>query len=194
MADYDAESDLSGDEEMIDNVGNFDLVNIQGAERQRLEEAWRNLAGDSEDDDEFEGFEDVEAYRTPEFLDWAKTENQRDFHQFSEHCGPTRVLDGSGTALDYFQLFYSDQLFSEIVRLTNLNAETKRNANPAQHKGVWSDVTVPEMKAYYGLLLLMEVMKFDRDELYWSQSGNYWTITSKFGDVMPREIFVSDYY
>ena len=100
------------------------------------------------------------------------------------------MFDGSGSALNYFQLFYSDYVFAEIVRLTNLNAQVKRGANPDQHKGVWYDVTMQEMKAYYGMLLLMGVMKFDRDELYWSQSDKHWSISSKFGEIMPRDRFV----
>lgn len=51
-------------------------------------------------------------------------------------------------------------------------------------------MTVPELKAYYGILLLMEVMKFDRDELYWSQSTKHWIIGSYIGEIMPRDRFI----
>jgi hypothetical protein len=60
------------------------------------------------------------------------------------------VLDGSNRPVDYFKLFYSDNVFAEITRLTNLNAATKRARGD---KGVWTDVTVDEIKAYFGILI-----------------------------------------
>lgn len=44
----------------------------------------------------------------------------------------------------------------------------KGGADPDKHKGVWTDVSVAEIKAYYGILVLMDIMNFERDELYWS--------------------------
>jgi hypothetical protein len=55
---------------------------------------------------------------------------------------------------------------------------------------MWKDVTVDEIKAYFGLLILMDTMKFDRDELYWSQSEKHWLLGSKIGEVMSRDKFV----
>jgi hypothetical protein len=77
----------------------------------------------------------------------------------------------SAMILDYFKLFYSDYVFAEITILTNLNAATKRVRGD---KGVWTDVTVDEIKAYFGILIIMDTMTFDRDELYWSQSESHW--------------------
>ena len=65
--------------------------------------------------------------------------------------------------MDYFKLFYSDH--AEITRFTNLNAATKRARGD---KGVWTNVTADEIKAYFGILIIMDTMKFDCDELYWS--------------------------
>lgn len=100
--------------------------------------------------------------------------------------GPTRILDGSRKAVDFYQIFYSDELFEKILEFTNLNAKRKREADPNSHRGVWYDVTLDEIKAFYGISLLTEVMKFDREELYWSNNDEYWLIGSKFGEVMPR--------
>ena len=67
-------------------------------------------------------------------------------------------------------------MFAEITRFTNLNAATKRARGD---KGVWTDVTVDEIKAYFGISIIMDTMKFDRDELYWSQSESHWLLGSK---------------
>ena len=126
-----------------------------------LERFWRNIVGDSDyEDDEIDP---EDAYVVPEFAKWDKTRNVRQL--FSERVGPTRVLDGSNRPVDYFKLFCSDYVFAEITRFTNLNAATKRACGD---KGVWTDVTVDEIKAFFGILIIMDTMKFDCDELYWS--------------------------
>jgi len=40
--------------------------------------------------------------------------------------------------------------------LTNLNTATKRARGD---KGVWTNVTVDEIKAYFGILIIMDTMK-----------------------------------
>lgn len=99
------------------------------------------------------------------------------------------MFDTSTCALEYFQLFCSDEVFEKFVNFTNLNARTKRAADPTQ-KGVWTNVTLPELKAYYGLLILMDIMKFQWDELCWNETQSAWLIGSKFGVVMSRDCFI----
>jgi len=187
MADSDDQSEFSGNE-FIDDVGEFDLVDVNNRTRNDSERLWRNIVGDSDyEDDEFGGFNPEDAYVVPEFVNWDKMRNVRQLHVFSERVGPTRVLDGSNRPVDYFKLFYSDHVFAEITRFTNLNAATKQARGD---KGVWTDVTVDEIKAYFGILIIMDTMKFDRDELYWSQSESHWLLGSKIGEVMSHDRYV----
>ena len=138
MTDSDNQSKFSGDE-FSDDVGEFDLVNLNNRTRNDLERIWRNIVGDSDDeDDEFDGFNPEDAYVVPEFVNWDKTRNVRQLHAFSERVGPTRVLDGYNRPVDYFMLFYSDHVFAQIKRFTNLNVATKRARGD---KGIWTDVT-----------------------------------------------------
>lgn len=171
MAENESERELSGDE-VIDNIGEFHLININANERNALEKQCRHLVGDSDDDDEFEGFEAADVYTDRNFDNWVKTE-------FSERVGPTRIFDTSAKALEYFELFYNDGVFMTIVNYINLNANRKCAAEP-NHKCVWTDVTLSEIKAYYGLTMLMDIMKFERDELYWTDNKDIWVIGSKF--------------
>lgn len=187
MADAESDNDLS-DDETLDNIGVFDLVNINREERIDLERQWHNLVGDSDDEEEFEGFEAADIYVDKTFDAWRRTENERNIHLFTERVGTVRNFDTGATALNYFQCFYTDEVFKKIVEFTNLNADRKRaDVNP---KGVWSDVSVAEIKAFYGLLILMDIMKFDREELYWSDNPSFRLVGSKFGEVMPRDRFV----
>jgi hypothetical protein len=62
MAEDGSENELSGDE-IIDEIGEFDFININRNERNELERQWRNLMKDSDDEEEFEGFNQVFAPR-----------------------------------------------------------------------------------------------------------------------------------
>ena len=195
MADADSENDMSGDE-MLDGVGEFDLLNINQVQRRNLEREWRDLVGDSDDEEEFEGFEPVDVYVNREFDNWRKVEVPRNIIDFDRRVGPVRLFDTSATALNLFQLFYTDEVFHSITNYTNLNALRKRTADHVDvngnqlHKGMWTDVSLPEIKAYYGLLILMDTMKFERDEMYWSESSQYKLVGSRFGEIMPRDRYV----
>ena len=69
MADSDDQSEFSGNE-FIDDVGEFDLVDVNNRTRTDLERLWRNIVGDSDDeDDEFDGFDPEDAYVVPEFVE-----------------------------------------------------------------------------------------------------------------------------
>ena len=183
MADSDSDNNLSEDE-IIDNVGEFDLVNVNNAKRIELERQWQAIVGDSDEEDEFEGWTAADIYVDKTFDQWRKVENPRVLHNFNERVGPVRNFDTSASALNFFQLFYSDDVFENIVNFTNLNANRKRGADP-NHKGKWTDVTVPEIKAFYGILILMDIMKFDREELYWMDSQEFRFVGSKIGEIMP---------
>ena len=64
-------------------------------------------------------------------------------------------------------------MFETKLEFTNMNAMRKRATDPGNNKGVWYNVTIEKIKAYYGVLILMDVITCDRDELYWSQSTEY---------------------
>lgn len=61
--------------------------------------------------------------------------------------------------LGYFQLFFTDELFNEIVAATNAYANEKINRKrPLQQFSIWhgwTDVTATEMKAFIGVILNM---------------------------------------
>ena len=75
------------------------------------------------------------------------------------------------------------------MEYTNLNAASKREHDPDNNRGAWSDTTLEELKAFYGLSLLMGSMQFDREEMYWSNNNKHWLVGSSFGEVMTRTRF-----
>ncbi len=62
------------------------------------------LPGGSDSEGEFEGFEPMESYVTPNFDGWGKNKNPRNIHKFTERTGQTRVLDSSTEAIEFFPL------------------------------------------------------------------------------------------
>ena len=65
------------------------------------------------------------------------------------------------TELEYFQLFFSDDLIGEIVTATNIYvAEKVQKVTPLIKYSVWhswKDVSLEEMKAFFGVILNMSL-------------------------------------
>lgn len=83
--------------------------------------------------------------------------------EFDGRAGPTiREPPGDGQAINYFMMFYDDELLTKIVNWTNVNAERKRNEHPEKHKLTkgsafkWYAVTLDELKAFFGVLMFVE--------------------------------------
>ncbi|KAL1462085.1 hypothetical protein MTO96_027313 [Rhipicephalus appendiculatus] len=64
--------------------------------------------------------------------------------------------------LVYFQQYFSDAVFEELTRYTNIYA--------LQANGVELNCTKNEMKVFFGILMYMGVLKFPRGRMYW-QAG-----------------------
>ena len=76
--------------------------------------------------------------------------------QYTKRPGPVRVIDGSATARELFQIFYTDVVFEKLTTLTNENA-----ADNDKNKGVWWPVTIEEMKAFYGVTIMTDLQTVD---------------------------------
>ena len=91
---------------------------------------------------------------------------------------------------DWLELFLTDQIMSEIVRQTNIyasNSMTLAEMTAAQRRKAWKDVTLSELKDFFGLIFLTGLIH--KPEL-----SDYWTTdealaTPYFGKVMSRNRF-----
>ena len=95
---------------------------------------------------------------------------------FVEPVGPTTPLPSTAQAVDFFGQNFDDDLFRHIVRETNLYASQKRS------KWRWP-LTVPELKAFLGVWIIMGIVKLPRVRDYWSQEpifGEHPVITGAF--------------
>ena len=50
-------------------------------------------------------------------------------------------------------------------------------------------ITLEEIKAYYGLLIMKDILQLDRDAHYWYTGAEYILLSTKFGGVMSRDQF-----
>lgn len=90
------------------------------------------------------------------------------------------MLDSSASVLNYFQIFYSDEIFNHILDCTNRNANKKRAEDANNNKGVWNEVTLEEIKVNNGFLIMMDIIKLDRDDLYWKEGETYFCSELEF--------------
>ena len=89
-------------------------------------------------------------------------------HKYSRRSGPICVLDASNTPLECCRLFYTEQIFWDLVDYANENAKRRKESDPDN----WKMLTVDELKAYYGLVIMKDIIKLDRDAHYWHQGVN----------------------
>ena len=80
------------------------------------------------------------------------------------------------TALDYFNLLFKPEIFSDIKDHTNIQAifkqeEIQRNRNNSEYvDSVWQETTVEELKALFGIKILMGPNPLPEYKLYWHQN------------------------
>jgi hypothetical protein len=92
-------------------------------------------------------------------------------YTFTKNAGPQFHLLPDAEPMDYFSLFFSDEILNSIVVETNRYARHKLSElqlSPRSNWSRWSDVFVPEMKAFLALIINMGLMPLLDIKDYWS--------------------------
>jgi hypothetical protein len=114
-------------------------------------------------------------------------ERKLNAYTFTKNSGPQFHLLPDAEPIYYFSLFFNDELLNSIVVETNRNARHKISElllSPRSIWSRWSDMSVPEMKAFLGLIINMGLMILRDIKDYWSSE---WITQIKFfGDIMCR--------
>ena len=105
---------------------------------------------------------------TPVTDDWSVAEPTSHQFTYTKTPGPksAAICSGNQTAGDLFCRFFTEEVLDLIVSETNGHAETFVSTTPTNRP--WVSVSVPEMTAFIGLLVLMAICKLPRLEMYWS--------------------------
>jgi hypothetical protein len=110
-------------------------------------------------------------------------------YTLTKNAGSQFHLLPDAESMDYFSLFFNDQLLNNVE--TNKYVRRKISElwlNQRSNFSRWSDVSVPEMKAFLGLIINIGLMPLPDIKEHWSSE---WITTDKiFCDVMSRVCFL----
>ena len=112
---------------------------------------------------------------------WEKKQPSSYHFPYVNSPGPKNDLQPDATSIDLFSRFFTDNVLALIVTETNRYAAANRSIT--RHSRAWSDVTVEEMKAFVGMLILMGILQLLRLEMYW-QTTHSLIITTGMSAVM----------
>ena len=116
---------------------------------------------------------------TVEEFSWSDNRTEIDIPGFSQAVGPTTILPVGALALDFFLLFMSNRILQNILRETNRYAiQTLQGKN--KDPTTWKQLSMEDLKAFFGLLVAMSIHKLPCLRDYWSSD---WV--PAFSRVMP---------
>jgi len=100
--------------------------------------------------------------------------------------GSNIPFSDSTTAVSLFDRFFTEEVWDLFVTETNRYAASNQSGKPKARN--WYDVTVDEMRAFVGMLILMGICRMPRLDLYW-QIMVPLIRTSGISDIMSRVRF-----
>jgi hypothetical protein len=190
MADNNSDGsdvEVDNDDEIGTNNGNFFEENDSEVPEDPIDRAMQQdftvFAMFNEDDVdesyEFEGFDDVwrfENFQNP------------NAPKFRQRAGPQIQHPQEYRAIDYFELFYSEEMWDRLVTETNRYSDQQRTVNPPPANAPkFKHVDRDKMKAFIGLTLSMGIMRLPQRHDYWRK--NKWLFETNFNSVMSRDNF-----
>ena len=105
--------------------------------------------------------------------------NESDCFPFAETEGLHIRMRDNANMLDYLELYLTDQILEHIVHEMNPFANDFITQHPDKAKNTyiakWTDVAVPELKKFIGLVILMGIIHKPSLPDYWSLDDMYWT-------------------
>jgi hypothetical protein len=157
-----SEEPMDIDDEDADDNGDVSDV-VENDEFDTLAYANRDLSSDEND----EGDADIPE---PISLEWREPMQSDDFviPPFECHYGPTFDLDSIDREIDYFNKFLPNALIQHAVDETNKYAEYHQRYIAKKTNMQWKPTTLNELRAYFGLLIMMGVDRKSSVIDYWS--------------------------
>ena len=111
---------------------------------------------------------------------WSRNLEPIDVAPFVEEVGPT--VEIPGVPVDVFNLFFTDDLCSHITEQTNLYAQQVMGTRYA----TWDQVSMAELRAYFGFNILMGIVTEPAAEDYWRRDELHF---SPIADRISRKRF-----
>lgn len=168
MASRDGESDSdSSDDDLYSSSAGSDI---------NIDDPLDSFSSDTDDDDDPNSQSSLETFSSqisdsegPGF--WSSELHPVSIAPFSEETGPSHDLTPNDNILKYFRihLMLSEDFFEKVSIETNSYAAQefeKRGHRDAD----WFDTSPQEIKAYFGLHILMGTNQLPSVDMYWSQN------------------------
>lgn len=140
------------------------------------------LSSEDSSEDEEENSENEVGFDEEE---WSREVKRRIDIDFSEETGINVNARNLKSCLDFFDLFFTQEVWHLLVSQTNLYAEQKRGPTESS---VWYPVTESEMKAWISIYLNMGLITKPNINCYWSTHPVL--STPFFPSVMSRTRFL----
>ena len=186
-----SDSEISGSESELSDDENNDAFMLFRDEQEVGRQRILAMLQDDEDEINFDGFL-PNFDKDPAFHFCNKQSEDISSSVYSGRPGPMRIFDGSCSALEYFQLFFTDELFEKISYWTHENACYKIANDPTNNKAEWIQPSLVEIKSYFGIRLAM-LMCVDcpRTERYFCEKPDKWIFhTPGFGKVITYRRYI----
>ena len=108
--------------------------------------------------------------KNKELNTWSRANLNPHIHTFiDEDCGiKAENIKDTFNVLDYFQIFFSENLVGDIVNTTNSYYRHLSSNNISSSLKNWSDTTINEMFTFFALTLIMSRMKKLSIKEYWT--------------------------
>ena len=116
--------------------------------------------------------------------DAANNQWKEDVVPHVEYVGSKLPMDESSKPVDFFQMYFTDEVLELMVEQTNLYAEQVRADDPHKHKTPLSPVTADELKSWLALTLNMGVVNEPTIQSYWASENS--TLTPFYISTMSR--------
>lgn len=162
----------NNDEENVDNSDSGSDIRVRTGPR------IMHLSSDSEDGSE-----------SDEEMDWTDTDTPRNNPSFCGTPGVKIFPKNSGNVADTADMFISNDIFEHIVKETNRYYEqnTAKFKEPKKTPK-WVNVTVQELRLFFGLIIIMGQVRKNTIKDYWSK--NPLIETPIFSRTMKRNRFM----
>ena len=168
-------------------------------------EEYRQIFGDSEDENEsdidFEGFsnvgsgdeescdeesDDYESEEEEAGQQWSQTLTNINVNEFAGESGLLKNFSENAKADEYFLKVFGNESLDVIVAETNRFARQSL-ANKPTRLSQWKDTTKEEVKAYFGMCIIMGINVLPKVADYWSNDAFIGNDALK--KIMPRNRF-----
>lgn len=168
---FDLYNDSTGDISIQSDSSNSESDFI-GYRRKKLRVLDTSSSSGASDEDTQE--EDV---LSDDWVDMAEDDDLLETIQFdigSRNTGP-QISESITEPVQFFKLFFTDELANEIVKETNAYARTKIDAMDLSSRSIWHnwrDVEIQEFWAFLGLIINMGTMPLANMQEYWTKRNN----------------------